>query len=406
MADLLTEHFEELSFLWGQRLAALNSPVLTLRGLRDLEERIEAHVEGLLAGGENAVPLLLPGLLEAPANVAFASAYTLLRLEQPAAAQQVWNAFSQAQDVALTGLVQALSACCPPELKPRLIDTAAGAPSVQSAAALEVLAFTSPSDVKAEKVLALLKFEAPRLQQAGWRLVALAGISIPRAHYEKALADKEADTRCECLWAAAWTKQSWLLDFCRKFAVKSPPTDAAFYRLLAVLGQPDDLQRMIYLGKDTALGPQRFAWLGAFGHPGVIDLILAGFKAKNPREAIAAGHVFTKITGFDVASKTRVQLPPEDGHEPDDFEKEFLDDAFLPDFDRAQAHWQKVKDAFAKGTRWCRGHDLSQLPPSPTLDLLDLESRCEAMLRAKNRDLEQGRLADIERFPRSPSLGH
>lgn len=400
IADLLKQHFEELSFLWGQRLAALNSPVLTHRSLRELEERIEAHVEGLLVGGENILPLLEPGLMDASSNVAFAAAYPLLRLGQTAATEQVWKAFTQAEGAGLNGLCQALCACCPLGLKPRLIDQAASAPSLRAAAALEVLVFTSPSDVKSEKVLALLKAEAPRLQQAGWRLVALADFSIPRELFEKALADKDPQTRRECLWAAAWTKQPWLLDYCRKFAVKSPPIDTDPYRLLAVLGQPDDLQRMLYLGKDVALGPQRFEWLGTFGHPGVIDLILEGFKSKNPREAVAAGNAFTQITGFDVESQKRVTLPPEDGHEPDEIEKEFLDDAFLPDFDQAQAHWQKIKDAFAKGTRWCRGHDLSQSPPSPILDRFDLQSRYESILRAKSTGSSKGvARADLDRFP-------
>ena len=120
---------------------------------------------------------------------------------------------------------------------------------------------------------------------------------------------------------------------------------------------------------------------------------------------MAAGAAFTKITGCDIELDKRIQLPPEDGHEPDEFEKEFLDEAKLPDVQRARDHWQKVKDRFAKGTRWCRGFRSSQGAKSEILDQLDMESRWEGYLRAKFEGTWQGTPTDLERFPqprRSP----
>ena len=397
--DVLEEHLDELNFLLGQRVAALNSHVLTLRGLCDLEERIEAHVEGLLATGENILPFLLPGLEESSTSRAFASAYPLLRLGQAVATEQVWKSFTAMEGEGLHGLIQALCACCPVQLKTRLINQAAGIPSVRSAAALEVLAYTSVGDVKRTNVMPFLSAETLRIQQAGWRLVALANISIPRELYEKALTGNDPAIRQESLWAAAWTEQPWLLDFCRNYAVKNPPADTLPFRMLAVLGQPHDLQRILYLGKDSVFGPQRYEWLGAYGHPGVIDLIVEGIKSQKPREAVAAGTAFTKITGFDVESDKRVTLPPEDGHKPDELEKEFLDDAFLPDFDTAQAHWQKVQSVFANGTRWSCGRDVSQLNPSTNAKPLDMKSYGEAILRAKWSGKGQRARPDIDRFP-------
>ena len=58
MPDILEEHLEELAFLWGQRQAALRHPEHTLRSFSGLEERIEAHLHGLLAVGDQANPLL------------------------------------------------------------------------------------------------------------------------------------------------------------------------------------------------------------------------------------------------------------------------------------------------------------------------------------------------------------
>ena len=92
------------------------------------------------------------------------------------------------------------------------------------------------------------------------------------------------------------------------------------------------------LAKSTELGPLRYRVLGAFGHPGVVDELLAGLEKPDPLTAVAAGTAFAKITGFEATSDRRVVVPPADGHEPDNFEKEFLDQVVLPDPAKARAH--------------------------------------------------------------------
>jgi hypothetical protein len=56
--DILEEHYEELQYLWGHRQVALRSPRHVLRHLTEFEERMEAHVQGLLIAVEAMVPLV------------------------------------------------------------------------------------------------------------------------------------------------------------------------------------------------------------------------------------------------------------------------------------------------------------------------------------------------------------
>jgi hypothetical protein len=169
--------------------------------------------------------------------------------------------------------------------------------------------------------------------------------------------------------------------------------------LLAILGELSDLERILVAGKTSSLGPQRFQALGAFGHPGVVEDLLAGVESDDPLTAVTAGAAFTRITGANIESDTRVQVPPEDGSEPDEFEQEFLDEVTLPDPELAQAHWQQVQGVFSKGTRWCRGFDVSQGVTDEILAQLDLESRWEACLRGKFKDTWHGNLVDLVVFP-------
>src|SRR5206468_6461368 len=137
-------------------------------------------VEGVLAAGEESVPLLLPALEDSSPNVAFAAAYPLLRLEQSDAVQRVWEAFAKAEGGNLKGLCQALSACCPPALVPRLIEAASAAPSLGSVAALEILAFNSPASIQESWLNAALAAEPPPVRAGTWRVVSLAGVKLPQ----------------------------------------------------------------------------------------------------------------------------------------------------------------------------------------------------------------------------------
>jgi pSer/pThr/pTyr-binding forkhead associated (FHA) protein len=219
--------------------------------------------------------------------------------------------------------------------------------------------------------------------------------------YQAALRDEDPRVRTEALHAAVWTRQPWLLEHCRQASSEPIPENAEALLLLAILGQPIDLPRIRRIGQAAGLGPFRYRVLGAFGHPQMMDEILAGLGPEDARRAVAAAAAFTKITGVDIESDERVTLPPEDGSEPDEFEREFLEEVKLPDPKLAEQHWNKVKEQFRKGTRWCRGFDFSQTAGPDDLPELDMESRWEAGLRGKYHGTWNGSLRDLQRFPQA-----
>jgi uncharacterized protein (TIGR02270 family) len=402
--DLLVEHFEELEFLWGQRLNALQSPVLTRRELLDLEERIEAHLEGLLLGGEESIAVVKEGLAADDSFVSFAAAYSLLRLQTAMATRIVMEAFRQAQEGQLDGIRQAL---ChgPVELVLDDLKQASVTGSTPIAeAAIEVIAFHTRLGSEAKRLEQLLSDENSEVRRAAWRINGQVGFVRNQQSYDAAFNDKNSRVRHEALYAAGWTQQKWLLPHCRSFAVNPTPENWDAVVLLAILSKSDELQRILSIGKRADLGPKRFQILGAYGHPESVEELIRGMESSDLRSAVAAGAAFTKLTGCDIESDKRVQLPPEDGSEPDEFEKEFLDEAKLPDAQKARNYWSKVKPQLSRFTRVCRGFDLSQAPKPEILDQLDMESRWEACLRGKFEGSWQGGPFDLERFPQPKAV--
>lgn len=217
--------------------------------------------------------------------------------------------------------------------------------------------------------------------------------------YVAAFRDPDPTVRREALYATAWSGERWLLDYCRSFVsdLRFEHWDAL--HLLAILGEPSDLKRIVGIGRTAELGSRRFEIYASYGHPRVIRDLLIAIEDEDANTAVAAGTAFTKITGADIDSEERVELQPEDGSEPDEFEKEFLDEAFLPDPKLAQQHWSKVKEEFAEGTRWRRGLDLSAQGGLEVMNVLDMESRWEACLRCRYQGSSSPSLSEVLRFP-------
>lgn len=397
--DLLEEHYEELQFLWGRRQSALRSPTITMRGFSALEERIEGHVQGLLVAQDRLIPFLEEGLSSNDPARAFATAYPLLRLDTEAARSPVLNAFSTAAGKQLDGICQALCQSPVNSILPALQALFFSSSSITAAAAAEVLAFHRALPAQLGPIEQLLQDEDPAVRQSGWRVVATAALAIDPKLYSAAMRDDAAGVRRAAIEAAAWNALPAAVALGRRIAESPTPGNLEVLEVLGTLGSAEDLRYVEWIGKASEAGPGRFRVVGCGGHPALVELLLAELANPDPATACTAGAAFTKMTGEDIDSKTRTKLPPEDGHEADDFEAEFLEEVRLPDLEIAGGHWGKVKPRLARATRICRGFDITQGVTAEALASFDMESRWEFFLRNKFMKTWSGSPASLEKFP-------
>ena len=397
--DIAEEHFEELQFLWSQRRNALHSAAHTMREMGMLEERIEAHLQGLLVLGDHLSDFVAPSLASSDEMPAFAATYALLRLGTADALERVRNALLEAEGKRLDGIREALAHGPAQPLIPLLQSLFVSAPPPLAVAAGEALAFHRALQVSAEQLSPLLRDEAPAVRRGAWRIAAYAGMAVPPALYDIALRDDDPGVKAEARTAAAWSGYGGWVTHCRALAEAPAPDGVQPIAMLAAVLPPQEYKAVAALAAQPAFGPERHQIAAAFGHPVMVDFLLAEMESANPATAAGAGAAFGRMLGVAVESGRRATVPPPDGETPDEFEAEFLDEVQLPDVPRARAHWERVRPQLAHATRIAHGLDVSAGINRETFAQLDMASRRELCLRARLTTGWSGTPLILEQFP-------
>ena len=398
ITDIVVEHLEEVEFLWCQRQSALRSPKLTIREFSELEERIEAHVQGVLAAGDGVGIVAGEGLASDDAPTVFASAYALLRHGSTESVKAVVHAFAMAEGARLEAMCQALCRAGPASALAAL-RSEEKTPPLTAAAIEMVMAFRQPQEKESKKLDALLEHAEPAVRARAWQAASYRNVPRSGAQYETGLKEPDPAARQEAVQAAAWGKHQGLLTYCRRLATAPVLENFDALMMLAILGKPEDARLLSAAARAPSLGPKRFALLGTFGSAEAVEALLREMRNPNPAVASAAGEAFTMVTGKDVETDRRAPVPPEPGAPVDDFEKEFPQEVALPDVKAAQAHWDQVKGNFAPTARYAAGKPIAGVSPAALPAEMSMQSRWEACLRARFEGQWSGGLADVMALP-------
>ena len=404
LPDLLEEHLEEIQFLWPIRDQGLRSPHMTMRDIRNFEDRIDAHADGALVPGGNAFPFIDPLLEADDRHAAFAAAFVLLRFGTEPAVARIRNALPGAKGERLTGIARAVQMGRPGALLDDVGAMFRNDDPMLAAVAAEILCYHvrwkgSRDRLIDGRVNDFLSHEDPAVKRTGWRIVANLAIPVEPKRYAAAIRDDDAGVRESALAAAAWSGVAGVLTIARAAASTPSRDHIAAYRLLAALGEPGDLATVQALVASPALGADRFALAASFGHPSLAPLLLEMLTSDEKRTAIAAGEAFARLTGADLGPGEHVTLPAEGGGEPDAFDEEFLDTGTLPDPAKARAHWDRVATTLGGLTRIAHGRDVSGAIPADAPSWLDMQSRYEYWMRARFRGTWGGTPMQLDVFP-------
>ena len=361
--SIVEQHAEEAAFLWLLRDDAVQSPRYSLKDMADLDERIEAHIDGLRVAGEAGWSICADALAQEEPGEMFVAAVL---------------AFESGQDQRIKMVLEV--AATNPELSRGLIS------------ALGWLRF----DLVKEHIDQLLRSLSPELRRIG-----IAASAVHRQDPGPALVDALNDENTflkarairsvgelgridllhmlnnqlaaedkNCRFWAAWSAvllggRDEALEFLKTFATsKSPFRERALNLTLRVMNNASAQNWL----KEMSQQPDwlRYTLIGAgvAGDPVHIPWIIEHMEV--PELARVAGEAFTMITGVDIAYEDLegewpegFEAGPTESPEDEDVELDPDEDIPWPESELIAEWWSKNKGKFANETQYLFGQPIS-----------------------------------------------
>lgn len=360
--DVAEEHMEEAGFLWSLWEQSLDAPDFTLEQVvLGEEERLLAHLDGLVVGSEAvASRLLLPAVEEEEdSELVLAAALSLMLGGQGSRA--VAAALAEAEGERRRALIRSL------QLAPSALAAHVAAPLLEHerspvrAAALEVLAF---HQVDLAEVLVRHLQDRDAWVRHGALLAARApsGRTL-EAFIGQAASDDDPAVRDAALVAGMIHGLPRAWERCREVVQGGEAHPRQAMELLALLGGSGALTILLEGLERSAHRADAIWALGHSGWPEVVPFCLDHLDGEATLARLA-GEAVCAITGLDLV-QARIVLPePPEEEAPEDADGEDLEVAMapsaeealpLPDAAGVRAWWGREGGRFAAGTRYLNG---------------------------------------------------
>jgi len=364
VASVLTQHAEEAAFLWLLRDQAVERPQYNLRTLTELDERVEAHLDGLRVAGEHGWQAAWAQFEAHPEpGEAFAVAALAFQAADPGRTQQVLE-----RAFASPALVRAaVSAHGWLSGDDALIQSSITGSSLEPSSRLMTVAGSAIQRFHPGPILAKsLRSEDPQLRARAMKAAGELGDTTVLPLVRAGLTAKELDVR----FAAAWTVARLTGDPSAAAELQTiAVTESRFLRRAAEMAvrilSPSAARSWIGM-LDTLSGCERLAihTMSAFGDPVAIPQLIE--RMKTPALARAAGEAFSFITGIHL---TNAKL---EGAEPEGFEAGPTEDPeddrvaidpddglAWPDAALAKKWWDANRKQFPPGVRHLSGRPIN-----------------------------------------------
>lgn len=360
LPDFVSRHFEEASFLWTLRRGAVDASHYSFTDLERLDERVEAHLDGLRIAGSAAEPIIDEALCGAGAGEIFAA--TALALERGSAARlSPVLELARESEAALEAFVSA--SCWPPwsRVAGVLGPLTRGEDAVLCRAALAAYA-AHGQDLGAVLPRALSSSDV------GLRAHALRGVGelkrpewLPMAR--QALASEDEACRYFAARTCILLGERAALPVLRALIGSAGPHAAEAASLCVRKMERDEARKwLVGLTERPEHHRPALAGISALGDPFFIPWLLRMMRV--PERARAAGEAFRFITGADLSEPPLEGKAPEAGADASALEDEVPGveaDADLPwpAPEAVEAWWAGKKRGFHPETRYLLGRPLT-----------------------------------------------
>lgn len=361
--EIVEQHFDDASFLWSQRDAAVMSSLYTLDDMEELDGRLEAHLDGLRVAGdfgwelcENGLDDEDPGTLFTSAIMAFESGIgerVDLVVKKSALSRSLFRA-----------AVSALGWLNPNSFRPvirTLVSSESGHDQCLGIAACGVRRIDPRVYLKnaIESPNQFLRLNAFKTAGVLKRMDLLPELKDSFKHESPAI-------RFEACRAALLMGDKSALEAFSPFAATENP-----YTVLALdiaLRLTDPQTALKWLKAHSSNPEQRRLALkctGIAGDPRYIPMLIRQMTV--PALARAAGVAFSMITGVNLGEaglegeqpEEHVELPDDDPDN-EDVRMDPDEDLPWPDAEKVEQWWTDNQASFVVGKRYLAGHPITE----------------------------------------------
>ncbi|EYF06832.1 TIGR02270 family protein [Chondromyces apiculatus] len=361
--DVCEEHARQATFLWLLRDAAVRDAAYDLTDLAELDDRLEAHLDGLRLAGDVGWEACASLLAEPEGGEIFAAAVLAVDRWDLRGVARALDLGAGAPDLA-RGFASALGWTPLPRVK-RLLPGLLAARCPPALHWLGIAACAAHRHDPGTPLGYALFSEHPTLRARALRLAGELGRANLLPDIQQALTADSDVVRFWATWSAALLGDPAAARPLFRFATAGGrhaerAADLAMRRM-----DPAAAATWLYSLASTSPDPRvPLAAASALGDPALVPWLLE--QMSSPALARLAGLAFTLITGLDLAAEKLDQKPPEGFQagptdDPADENVSLDPDESLPFPDPAAlaAWWRTHAPQFKRGTRHLLGHPLT-----------------------------------------------
>jgi uncharacterized protein (TIGR02270 family) len=356
--EVVGRHAEEAAFLWRQRARAASAPHFSLQDLARLDERVEAHVQGLRASPSGWQHCERNLALKGPGEV-FAAAVVAFDLGQPDLMRRALQAGCDTSSLR-SGLISALGWLDFGHVHSWIGRLLAARVPLHRVVGLAA-AVIHRQDPGPAMVAASVEDVEPVLRRRALRAIGELKLMSLRPQLQEHLHEPDDGCRFWAAWSLALLGERAGLTALMAFIdSESGWTPAAVQMAMRAMSLADARVCVSALTARPERARTAVMAAGAVGDPAVVPWLIR--RMHEPALARLAGEAFTTITGADLALLDLDQDPPPPSAEgPDESATdEVVDPSYesnlrWPAPDLVAAWWADHRHSFTPGVRYLGG---------------------------------------------------
>ena len=359
---IIDQHAEEASFLWILRNSAVRAPHYSLTDITELDNRLEAHIDGLRIAGNAGWEICKNNLaFEEPGEV-FVVANLALECSDNQRIIEVLN-FVESAPETLPGIISAFGWVKPENLRGKVRNLLSAESPVYRRIGLAACAIhrVDPGkylDKAIECEDVILKSRALR---AAGELKRRDLLPMIRDY----LSDSSIDYSFWAAWSAALLAKTKPLELLQQFVESHSKYQLqALQMVLRCLDLSDAQTWLKKLAQDSKNMRNLIIGTGITGNVTYIPWLVKNMR--NPEQARVAGEAFTTITGVDIAYEDfdgewpeGFNVGPTENPKDEDVALDVDEDLPMPDASLIEKWWNNHKHEFRPNQRYLCGKPIS-----------------------------------------------